>query len=91
MEYTDEQIDHIINLAKQLELRKQLEREEQASQEAIKRLHKTWEIIRERRSLKEQKHNLEELRYNLKTPDPPIDLGDGKVLVTIWKVLPEHH
>jgi hypothetical protein len=88
MAYTEEQIDYIINLAKQLEFQR-VEREVQGLEEAQRVIYRTKEVIEKSNKLKEVKHDLDELRYDLRNPDPPIDLGDGKVLITLWKALPQ--
>jgi hypothetical protein len=90
MAYTEEQIDHIISLEKQLE-RQRIERQEQELEEAVKVLYKTKEVAATNRKLKEQRRDLEELRYNMdpKNKDPPIDLGNGKIKITLWKALPK--
>jgi hypothetical protein len=32
---------------------------------------------------------MKEYHYNKEHPDPPVDLGNGKMLVTLWKALPK--
>jgi hypothetical protein len=32
---------------------------------------------------------LKEWRYNKDNPDPDVDLGNGKVRITVWKDAPE--
>jgi hypothetical protein len=38
---------------------------------------------------KELKHSIKEWRYNRDNPDPPEDLGNGMVKITLWKALPK--
>jgi hypothetical protein len=40
---------------------------------------------------KELQYAIKEWRYNRENKDPDVDLGDGKLLVTLWKALPEDY
>jgi hypothetical protein len=94
-----EQIDYIIRLGKHLEVQEK-ERHLIELEEQIARHHRELEEVRkigdklrevkdQSKTLKEIRHGMKEYRYNKEHPDPPVDLGNGKMLVTLWKALPK--
>ena len=86
----EQQIDYIIRLGKQLEYQK-VKREANALQEVKKLIDRSKEVIEKSRELEDAKHFIKECLYNMEHPDPPVDLGNGKVRVTLWKSPPEDY
>jgi hypothetical protein len=56
------------------------------SQQYQKALQDTLKEIEKQKDLR---YSLKEWRYNRNNPDPPEDLGNGKVKITVRKALPE--